>query len=407
MQSAYRKFHSTETALLCVQNDILRAIDSGSVVVLVMLDLSAAFDTIDHDILIHRLDGDFGVKGSALDWFSSYLSGRYQQVNIQGATSVKKELKFGVPQGSVLGPDLFVAYAKPIGQIARKHGLKVHIYADDTQLYLMFDPNIEGSRDDTIKKIERCITEIRIWMNNNQLKLNDDKTEVIVFGTKQKLSQLGEVSVQIGDATVKQASSAKNLGVLLDPCLDMQLHVRAVCKACYLQIRSIGKIRKYLTTDATKTLIQANVTSRLDYANSLLYGLPQSTLNQMQRVQNTAARLVSRCRRYDHISPVLKDLHWLPIHKRINYKILLHTYHCLNGQAPDYLSDLLQKAPERNRRAAYNGKLIIPRSRLSTYGDRSFSVAAPKLWNDLPIHIKTAKTVQSFKTQLKSHLFNL
>ena len=177
-QSAYRKNHGTETALLRVQNDILHAIDNKRGVFLVLLDLSAAFDTIDHGVLLSRLSS-IGVKGSALEWIRSYLSDRAQAVNINGCLSSIFPLLFGVPQGSVLGPKFFTIYSAPITNIARKHGLLVHMYADDTQLYLPFDLYNDKDELATRKRMESCIVDIKSWMTANKLKLNDDKTELI------------------------------------------------------------------------------------------------------------------------------------------------------------------------------------------------------------------------------------
>ena len=168
-QSAYRQLHSTETALLRVQNDLLRAVDTH------LLDLSAAFDTINHQRLLHTLESSFGIKGKVLDWFQSYLTGRTQTVQIKKSTSEPHELKYGVPQGSVLGPILFTIYTTPLGQLIRSHGLTFHLYADDTQLHLAFKPSEPSSIVNNISRLEKCVDDIRAWMKLNLLKLNDDK----------------------------------------------------------------------------------------------------------------------------------------------------------------------------------------------------------------------------------------
>lgn len=147
-QSAYRKFHSTQTALLKVQNDILNSFDRNDVTMLVMLDLSAAFDTIDHTTLLHRLQDHFGIAGKPLEWVASYLSDRYQTVTIDGKLSKPVLMKYSVPQGSVLGPKFFTMYTKPVGIICKKHGLNHHFYADDGKLYLSFKPTNSVSQKD-------------------------------------------------------------------------------------------------------------------------------------------------------------------------------------------------------------------------------------------------------------------
>ena len=170
MQSAYRRYHSTETALLKVQNDIMMAVDGGSVAVLVLLDLSAAFDTIDHAKLLHRLESRFGIQGAALAWFRSYLSGRYQSVTVDGQSSEARQLEYGVPQGSVLGPLLFTVYTTPVGDIIRSHGLDHHFFADDSQLYLCFKPRYPLEPQNLLSLMEACVADVQQWMNVNMLK---------------------------------------------------------------------------------------------------------------------------------------------------------------------------------------------------------------------------------------------
>ena len=184
-QSAYKANHSTETALLRFQNDILMAIDGGLTVVVVFLDLSAAFDTICHQILLSRLEHRFGIKGQVLSWIKSYLQDRVQSVHIGKVASTEKPLNCGVPQGSVLGPILFTAYTAPLTDIIQQHGLHFHCYADDIQLYVALPSK---KQDDTILALNGCLADIRNWMESNFLKLNDSKTESIVFGSQSKLT---------------------------------------------------------------------------------------------------------------------------------------------------------------------------------------------------------------------------
>ena len=161
-----------------------------------------------------------------------------------------------------------------------------------------------------------------------------------------------------------------------------------------------------LSYDATVTIVHAFITSRLDYCNSLFFGLPGYVLKRLQRVQNAAARLVFQAKKYDHVTPLLINLHWLPIELRIEYKILLITFKVLHGDAPKYLCDLLIKyTPVRALRSASKNLLCKPRFNLKTYGGRSFAVAAPTLWNNLPSSIKDSGTVSSFKKLLKTFLF--
>lgn len=406
-QSAYRTCHSTETALVRVKSDLLETLDrTGSVAALVMLDLSAAFDTIDHQTLLMRLNRSFGIQGIVIDWIASYLIERYQTVVINDKTSKPALLDCGVPQGSVLGPKKYTYYTKPLGNIIKQHGLNYHCYADDTQIYLSFQSQDATSTQNAVQRIEHCLNDIYKWMNQNMLKLNSAKTELILFTSKRNSVPIDSFNVSFGGSSIIPSRCVKNLGVHLDKNLSMQDNVNAICKSAHLNIRNIGKIRKYLTTAATKSLVHGLVTSRIDYCNSLLYGLPVSCMDKLQRIQNVSARLVTRTPRRAHITPVLKQLHWLPLCKRIEYKILILTYRAIHQDAPNYIQDMLHVyTPRRNLRSQYQLSLVTPCMRTKTFGDKSFRVAAPKLWNNLPSDIKEAKTLRTFKTILKTHLF--
>ena len=403
-QSGYRRFHSTETALLKTHTDILEALDKGSMAVLIMLDLSAAFDTLDHKILLKRLHGSFGVHQHAFKWFQSYLSNRSQCVAVDAQKSSVKLIECGVPQGSVLGPKLYCIYTKPVGRIVDKFGLSHHIYADDTQAYTIIKPT--DNFDATASTIESCVSEIKIWMNSNLLKLNDDKFEFIIFHPKHRSLPRDELSISIQGMTFTSATHVKNLGVVQDSCLTMEKHVNAITKACYHNIRKIGRIRRFLTPDACRSLVQALVISRLDYANILLYGLPQKLIGRLQRLQNSAARLITRTPRRHHITPILMELHWLPADIRPVYKVILYTYKALHDCAPPYVRELLEPyQPTRSLRSASKSLLRVPKYVTATYGSRSFKVSAAQLWNDLPEDLKETSSLNCFKRLLKTHLF--
>jgi hypothetical protein len=292
-QSAYKALHSTETALLRVHNDILCHIDAGKGVILVLLDLSAAFDTIDHTILVDRLSQTIGIEGSAKDWFKSYLSDRHQAVNIDGITSKPKDLPYGVPQGSIIGPKSFTCYTTPISEICRRHGVEVHLYADDTQLYICFDPKNPASQDQAMKTIEKCIEEIKLWMQANNLKLNDEKTELLVISSPGMAKKVHLSQAEIGKSKISSSPKCRNLGVIFDRFMNMEEQVKQICKAVNFHLRNIHSIRRVLSQYATEKLVHALVTSRLDNCNALLYGIPQAEIHKLQALQNSAARLVT------------------------------------------------------------------------------------------------------------------
>ena len=192
----------------------------------------------------------------------------------------------------------------------------------------------------------------------------------------------------------------------MDQNLSMKQHVEHICRGAWFHLRKIRQIRSYLNNDTAERLIHAYVSSKLDFTNCLFYGLPSTLLDKLRRIQNAAARIVRRIPKHQHITPVLKDLHWLPIPLRIEYKLLLFVYKSLKGIAPEYISDILTIQKNAHElRSSSKHLLVIPKARTVTYGERSFIYAAAKLWNSLPEDVKASGTVISFKSSLKTHLF--
>ena len=183
-------------------------------------------------------------------------------------------------------------------------------------------------------------------------------------------------------------------------------NTKSICKSFHYHIRNIAKIRKYIDEESAKIIVHAFVTAKLDSSNSLLYGLPKHLLSRLQSIQNTAARVVTCTRKFDHITPVLKQLHWLPVCYHIIFKILLLVYKALNGTAPYYISELLKyNTSQRKLRSSSQHLLATPKARLKTYGERAFAVAAPRLWNLIPLELRSSSSIDIFKWHLKTYLF--
>ena len=240
-------------------------------------------------------------------------------------------------------------------------------------------------------------------MSHNFLKLNDSKSEIILFGspnfTQAFHSELGTFAANV-------TQSARNLGVFFDPDISFNTQVTKVVQSCYFQIRNIAKIKSFLSHADLETVIHAFISSRLDYCNSVYSGMSKKNISRLQMVQNSAARLLTNTRKREHITPILATLHWLPVSFRIDFKILLITFKALHGLAPIYITEMLVPyRPVRSLRSADRALLVPPSTHRVTRGDRAFVARAPLLWNALPLALRQAESVDSFKKLLKTHLY--
>ena len=407
-QSAYRKFHSCETATLKIVNDLLVLLDSRSRAVLLLLDLSAAFDTVKHSRLLRKLEDQYGISGNALKWFQSYLQSRSTSVLLENNRSDTLEVEIGVPQGSILGPVLFVLYTRDLQDIARVYDLNIHLFADDTQIYVSFD---ESNTDDVFRRLQRCFKHIQWWMGENFLKLNPSKTEVLVLTNKADKSPIPEtLSLDPDEEDFKVAETARNLGIWFDSKLSMSEHISRTVRACWAQLSNLWRIGSRLTRQTKIQLVHTLIHSRLDYGNALLKQATKEDINRLQKVQNSAVRFINNHKRRRGVTKLRRELHFLPVNARIDFKILLLTYKCINGLAPPYLRDLItpRKQTGHNLRKD-NDPTLLEKTFSSKYRHTraAFSLNAPKLWNGLPRGIRESSTVEMFKTRLKTHLFRL
>ena len=341
-QSAYRPNHSTETALIKVKYYILFAMDEGRVVLVLSLDLSAAFDTIDREILRSRLSSRVCVRDTALQWFKTYLDDWTLSVEINGKQSSAVVNSIGLPQGSVFGPIGYTIYTLPIADIAKSHNVSHHTYADDTQLYLAFDPKEPGGLERALRTLSACVADIKTWMCRNKLKLNEEKTEFLVAGSQKHLRDLNNVSLSLGNSEIFPSPGIKILGVYFDCNMSMSDQINNICKSVRFQLRSVSQIRKYITKDACNHVVRSHVLSRLDYCNGLLTDIPGVQLRRLQRLQNWAARIIFKVGRRHDPSLLLISLHWLPVKERVQFKIMLLVYKTFHNQAPKYIDNCLE-----------------------------------------------------------------
>ena len=404
-QSAYRSHHSTETALCRIYNDLVTNCSSGSVSALLLLDLSAAFDTIDHELLIDDLH-KFGLKDNALSLLKSYLTGRHQSVSIGGAVSESQNLNYGVPQGSVLGPVLFTLYAAGLSNILKAHGVSFHFYADDTQIYLPIS-DIPASK----AKLIALANDIKIWMIKRKLKLNEGKTELIFIRGSLRCSNVGDFGNLQCMGNVSPSAEVRNLGVVFDSNLTFSTHISNIVKVCNYQLRKLSCIKRYIDRKCLLTLLHSFITSRIDYCNSLFINLPAVQTKRLQTILNKCARLIFNLSPIEPTSQYLIQLHWLPLKARVEFKICLLVYKTLKYGEPKYLFNLLQPYSNVSTMSLRTSddmfRLNEPKAIGNrSFGDRAFVYVAPRLYNKLPVSIKMCTTVELFKKKLKTHLFS-
>ena len=396
-QSGYRKHHSTETLLVTLVNDLLIASDQNTATVVMLLDLSAAFDTVDHNKLLQILEQEIGIKGTALKWFRSFISGRCQKVKINEFESHEIIIKFGVPQGSVLGPILFNIYIRSLYSTVTSKRFKIHGFADDHQVYKSFKPDSEYQV--LCFDLPKCFQDIETWMTRHYLQLNPGKTEIIIFGSRKVLSELEINGIFLKPSVcIRTVQVAKNLGFHLDSTLRLDPQIKKLKASVCHKLRNISKMKPFLSEKQIQIITQALVMSSLDYCNALYIGANQPILKQLQNLQNRAARVIKGLKRKDDVTPYLEELHWLKVKERIEFKILLLVFKCIYGLAPKYLSDLIQYNSSSSGRTV--SLHCLPHT-----SSKAFSAVAPKLWNDLPQEIKQTVNINLFKKKLKAHLF--
>ena len=410
-QSAYRAFHSTETALVKLANDILLSMDRQHSTLLVAVDLSAAFDTVHHGILLSVMQSKFGATGPVLDWCSSYLYPREYVVAINSGLSAAVDLPFSVPQGSVAGPVLFNCYSSTLAESittisSDRSRINIVGYADDHSFYTHFKSGNTNDEHSAVSSMTDVLGEVKIWMAQNKLQMNDAKTEVIVFKSQYYNDKTAIDSILVGESQTDVSEHVKLLGVQLDSNMSLKSHITNRVRIASCNLNRIRRIRKFLNYESCKSVILGLVISHLDYCNALLLGLPSTSLLPLQSIQNQAAKLILNKRKYDSASECMRSLHWLPIAQRIKFKAICLVFKCIHKQAPDYLCAMLNmRVTSYNIRSVSSNTLYVPTTRTKRFGDRAFSVFGPKLWNELPPHLRDESTFSSFKRSLKTHLF--
>ena len=396
-QYGYKKGHSTELLLVNLVNNVLNAFDNKLATVLLLLDLSAAFDTVDQDKLLNILHHEIGIGGTAYKWFVSFLKGRSQKVMIKDTFSNWDSLDFGVAQGSILGPKLFNIYTRSFYPHVHISSFEVDGYADDHQLYKFFV--VVHQAIALGSAINECLRNVSSWMSSYFLKLNKSKTKILVLAPPSLMSSIDIHGAFLDEGCVRFVDCAKNLGVWIDQNLNLKTQTQKVVSSCYMTLREISKIKSFLPKEALNTLVASLVLSKLDYCNALYFNIGSHEINMLQSVQNSAIRMIFGRFKYDRksISHLFIKIHWLKIRERIIFKICLIVHKCIWNIAPESLKSLIVISNTRTY-------LLVEKKFYSVYGERAFSRSGPKLWNNLPLHVRMESNIANFKKLLKSFL---
>jgi hypothetical protein len=305
---------------------------------LVLLDLSSAFDMVDHELLLERLHV-IGIRDSALTWLTHYLTDRSQSVHCQAYQSSSVNVSCGVPQGSVLGQLLFSIYMGGLRDVLLRHPrVQYTIYADDIQLFISTSP-----AEIRVAKLllEQCLIDVKEWLSAMRLALNAAKTEFVIFHAKTRPLPSPVPLISLDGIEISPKTAVRDLGVLFDSTLSMDPHVNNVSKASFLHLRLISKARRFLAAEQTKLLVHALVLSRIDYCSSLLFGISVKQGKKLQRIINYAARLVRVGPPRRMQETALRQLGWLPAASRPKLRLLLLLYQVVHTSSPPSLAGLL------------------------------------------------------------------
>jgi len=395
-QSGFRKLHSTTTSLVHVIDKWLKNMELGKLTGVTFIDLRKAFDTVDLDIVLQKLKM-YGVATGTVEyhWFHSYLTNRSQKVTIEGVLSEPLETKVGVPQGSILGPLLFVLYLNDLpGTVSNS---EVNMYADDTEVDYS-SPSVT----DIEENINDDLQSLTTFFANNKLSLNTKKCEVILCGTRQRVKDQN-LTIRVGDEDLPCVADATYLGAVIDKNLTWANHIDKVISKVSSRIGVLRKMKNIVPHDTLKHLYNALVLPHFDYAD-LIYGMGYKTdLDRLQKVQTRAARLLTGSGPRTPREGMFASLHWLSLTNRRSYNKAVLVYKCLNGLAPDYLCDMFRyETYVYQTRSSNLGLLHEPKAK-SVFFENSFQVSGACLWNDIPKDIRDSSTLTSFKHALYKH----
>ena len=399
-QSGFRPLHSTVTALLEAADSWAYNIDRGNVNAVIFLDLKKAFDTVDHAILLSKLSA-YGIQGDAYNWFKSYLENRTQKCSVNGSLSKTCSLQCGIPQGTILGPLLFLLYINDLPNCLSNSYPRM--YADDTHLTYA---------DSNMNAIQSCLNEdlqnISEWLIANKLTLNMTKTEFMLIGSRQKLSTITDTPIlTINGTPINQVSTTKSLGILIDSNLTWGNHIDKLAKKIASGIAAVKRVRPFVPSATLHLIYKALIQPHFDYCNVVWGNCSMKLADKLQKLQNRAARTLTFSNYDTDAAQLFERLNWENLSTQHDIQKAIMVFKSLNNLAPEYLCS---KFINRSMTTPYTfrdseNKLAIPLPR-TNYLRNSFSYSGAVLWNSLPQNVRQAESLNNLKTLLKKHYRN-
>ncbi|RUM30450.1 MAG: hypothetical protein DSY42_04590 [Aquifex sp.] len=397
-QHGFRPNLSTESALLKITDAIYRNMDNKMISLLTLCDLSKAFDSVSHSILLKKC----AILNIDAFWLNSYLKNRTQSVKLDKTLSSKASVQFGVPQGSILGPILFNIYVNDMKDYISDCTLVQ--YADDTQL--LHQGHLE-KLNEIIHQTEETLKKIKTYFSKNGLMVNATKTQCIFIGSRQLCSHIPEdVVVKFDGTNISPSIHIKNLGLHMDRYMSFDAHINEISKKVMGMLIYINRISSYLDKKSRIIVVQSLVLSHINYCLSIWGTTTSSLINKVQKLQNFAARVaVGGIKKFDHVSPAYKELKWLKIKQKHTYDICCAMFKVINNVYPDWLYSFLTVHDSTASVTRQQNNLVVPYSKTET-GARAFTVTGPKTWNSLPFNITSTTSHASFKSKLRNFILN-